>query len=128
MLKVRVSVRQAKYIEDRFVLDKVKQQIFPRSVYSKFKSNRYLLSVYILQEKMHFATLHLRPLSYNCLKMHICDGCCDCSGQQSQDFLLNHKARCSWSFPLGQIFHLMTNFHLPLSFSLFQTLRPKLFI
>jgi len=46
MLKARVSVRQAKCIEERFVLDKVKQQILPKSVYSKFKSNSYLLSVY----------------------------------------------------------------------------------
>jgi hypothetical protein len=31
-----------------------------------------------LQEKLEIATLHLRPLPCNCLKMHICNSCCDC--------------------------------------------------
>jgi len=42
---VRISVRQAGSVEKRFVSDKVKQQIFPRNTYSKFKSDGYLLSI-----------------------------------------------------------------------------------
>jgi len=45
MLEARISVRQAGSIEERFVLDKVRQWIFPRSTYMIFESNGYLLSV-----------------------------------------------------------------------------------
>jgi len=77
-----------------------------------------------LQEKMHFATPHL-----HCLKVHL-TVVATVMVNNHRFFLLNYKARCNWSFPIGQIFHLtqISPFHLPLSPSLSQTQRPKLFI
>jgi len=37
-------------------------------------------------KKQQFVTPHLRPLPYNCLKVYLCNSCCDCFGQPSQVF------------------------------------------
>jgi len=53
--------------------------IFDKLCYAIYKS---------LQENQQFATLHLRPLACNCLKVHLCDSFCDCLGQLSQVFFV----------------------------------------
>jgi len=59
--------------------------IFDKLCYAIYKS---------LQENQQFATLHLRPLACNCLKVHLCDSFCDCLGQLSQVFFVKLIRRC----------------------------------